>query len=220
MMAIQMNMSDVPAELSPVIEQIEHALKNGLGVLFLSPPGYAPLMLARRIDGLLPPLSSAQSEILFGIESRHLRQTPCAPPSFRPFRAPHNSVSITGMCGNPRRAHLGEVELASFGVLYLDDLPDFHPAVIAKLRESIRALGDQAPFVFGSAHLCLCGKKGLPHGGCICRDDFIERHMERVEQYATTLDMLQIQIPYMTPSALKQGGGESSAAIRARLWGG
>ena len=83
-------------------------------------------MLAQRLPGLLPPLSPAELLETSMVHSVAGLIAKGALTRARPFRAPHHSASMAAMTGGGVRAKPGEVSLAHNGVLFLDELPEFH----------------------------------------------------------------------------------------------
>lgn len=94
-------------------------------------------MLAQRLPGLLPPLSArellqvSQIHSIAGLLERGRLSRE------RPFRAPHHSASMAALVGGGVRARPGEVSLAHHGVLYLDELPEFHAQALDSLRQPL-----------------------------------------------------------------------------------
>ena len=102
--------------------------------LVQGPPGTGKTMLARRLPGILPPLSpQAELEVL------RIRSVAGLPPvggrPRRPFRAPHHTISAAGLVGGGSIPMPGEITLAHGGVLFLDELAEFSRSALASLRQ-------------------------------------------------------------------------------------
>lgn len=116
---------------------LEIAAAGGHNMLMIGPPGSGKSMLAKRLPGLLPPLSNTEmleASIIASI-SGHLEDGKII--TERPFRAPHNSASMPSMVGGGKSAKPGEITLAHHGVLFMDELPQFQTAVLDALRQPI-----------------------------------------------------------------------------------
>jgi magnesium chelatase family protein len=116
---------------------LEIAAAGGHNLLMNGPPGAGKSMLASRLPSILPPLSPRE---LLDVSMVHSVAGLLASGSLtdrRPFRAPHHSASMAALVGGGLRAQPGEVSLAHHGVLFLDELPEFHPQVLDSLRQPI-----------------------------------------------------------------------------------
>jgi magnesium chelatase family protein len=105
---------------------LEIAAAGGHNLLFVGPPGSGKSMLAQRLPGLLPPLSPKELLETSMVHSVAGLIAKGALTRARPFRAPHHSASMAALTGGGLKVKPGEVSLAHNGVLFLDELPEFH----------------------------------------------------------------------------------------------
>ncbi len=116
---------------------LEIAAAGGHNLLFVGPPGAGKSMLASRLPGLLPPLDARElldvsmiHSVAGMLERGRLTRR-------RPYRAPHHSASMAALTGGGPRARPGEVSLAHLGVLFLDELAEFHSQALDALRQPL-----------------------------------------------------------------------------------
>ena len=148
----------------------------------------------------------------------------------RPFRSPHHTISATGMSGGgtplPRP---GEISLAHNGVLFLDELPEFHKDVLEALRQPLedgqvqisRSAGSEvfpARFMLVCAmNPCKCGWYGYSDR-CRCSPGEVERYLGRLSGPLLDRIDLYVDVPPLEYEELsRRGQAESSAAIRRRV---
>ena len=210
---------------------LEVAAAGGHNVLMVGPPGSGKSMLAKRLPGILPDMSREETMESTGIwsvcgltdEKRPiLRQ--------RPFRAPHHTLSASAMTGGGQTPKPGEISLAHHGVLFLDELPEFHRDVLEVLRAPIedgevtitRAAGSiTLPSRFmlvGAMNPCRCGWYGHPSGRCTCSPQQVEQYMQRISGPLLDRIDMHIDVPSVEYEAMRRKEQpEPSSAIRERV---
>jgi magnesium chelatase family protein len=188
-------------------------------------------MLARRLPSILPPLSFEEAIEITKIHSvSGLLSDPTGLIATRPFRAPHHTISNAGLIGGGTIPRPGEVSLAHNGVLFLDELPEFHRHVLDVLRQPLEdgtvtisrasmSLAYPARFMLAAAmNPCRCGYYGDPVRHCSCTPPLIQRYLSRVSGPLLDRIDLHIQVPAVQFKELVQKDKpEESAAVRERV---
>ena len=211
---------------------LEVAAAGGHHVLMSGSPGSGKSMMAKRLPSILPDLTRAEALActeIYSVMGLTSREHPMV--RRRPFRAPHHTISSAGMTGGGPSPRPGEISLAHNGVLFLDELPEFHADVLEVLRQPLEDGQTQISRVSGSVtypsrfmlvcamNPCKCGWYGHPSGRCTCTEQSVRRYLSRLS--GPMLDRIDIcvDVPALDYDELSGASApaETSEVIRKRV---
>ncbi|MBA3422528.1 MAG: YifB family Mg chelatase-like AAA ATPase [Thermoleophilaceae bacterium] len=206
---------------------LELAAAGGHNLLMIGPPGAGKTMLARRLPGILPDPSFDEAVEITRVHSvAGLCDGGLS--SRRPFRAPHHTISTSGLVGGGSTPRPGEISLAHRGVLFLDELAEFSRSALEALRQPLesgcvevsrgqRAISfPAAAIMIGACNPCPCAR---PRNECVCNEVDHARYARRLS--GPLLDRIDLvcELDATAPLDLVEAGtaAETSATVRARV---
>jgi magnesium chelatase family protein len=206
---------------------LEVAAAGGHSLLMVGPPGAGKSLAANRVPSILPPLASGEALEVARIASACGRLG-AALSGGRPFRAPHHTISASGLVGGGNPPRPGEATLAHRGVLFLDELCEFRRDSLEALRGPLesgevtisragaRQLLPCRFMLVAAANPCPCGR-GEADPDCTCAPIEVQRYQGRLS--GALADRIDILAAVHQPSAAEIGGapGEPSADVRERV---
>ena len=210
---------------------LEIAAAGGHNCIMIGSPGSGKTMLARRLPTILPELSFEEALEITKIHSIAGKVNAGGGLiTTRPFRDPHHTISAASLVGGGKIPKPGEISLAHYGVLFLDELPEFQKSTLELLRGpledrkiSITRVNASISYpcnfmLIASLNPCPCGYFGSEEKECVCTPQAISKYIGKIS--GPLLDRIDINIGVNAVKYTKLQSNskeETSEQIRKRV---
>jgi magnesium chelatase family protein len=223
--AAPLDLADVRGH-NGLIPALEVAAAGGHNLYLHGPPGTGKTMLARRLPSILPPMTPAEAIEVTRISSVGGLHHGGGLATERPFRAPHHTISASGLVGGGAHPTPGEATLAHHGVLFLDELSEFARPSLEALRQPLEdghvtIVRGQKVMAFPTRFMLVAASNPCPCGlggdQCTCSAADLARHQRRLS--GPLLDRIDVLVAVGRPAAgaLRDEQAPASSAVRERV---